>query len=105
MLALLGVFSAQPCAFSQEVDQQTTTRRIKAKFDPKYPELARQYHLAGKVRIEVTVSPNGSVKKASVVGGNPLLAGAALDAVRQWKYEAGSKETVEMVDFVFESTK
>lgn len=65
------------------------------------PEPANQYQLSGKVKIELTVSPDGSVKKTRVVGGNALLVGAALDAVKQRKYESGQKETIEMTEIFF----
>lgn len=102
LLFVLGTLSSQPSAFSQESSQQANTRKVKSKVDPRYPELARQYQLKGKVKIELTVSPDGSVKKTRVVGGSPLLAGAALEAARQWKYEPGEKETLETIDFSFE---
>jgi len=38
---------------------------------------------------------------ARVLGGNPVLAGAAVDAVKMWKYEVSSKETVDVVELVF----
>ena len=103
LLLVLGTLSSQP-AFSQESSQQANTRKVKSKVDPRYPQLARQYQLKGKVKIEATVSPDGSVKNTRVVGGSPLLAGAALDAVKQWKYEPGQKETSETIEFSFEYT-
>ena len=66
-----------------------------------YPPLARQLKLSGKVRLEVTVSPDGRVKGTRVVGGNPLLADAALEAIRMWRYEVGVKETAEVVEIDF----
>lgn len=99
-LLVLGMVSSAPSAFSQDTSQPIT-RKIKAKVDPKYPGLAKDYQLTGKVKIELTVSPDGSVKKTRVVGGSPLLADAAVEAVKQWRYEPGSKETVETVDFIF----
>jgi protein TonB len=101
-LALLGILSSQPSAFSQETAQQTITRKIRTKVEPKYPELARQYHLSGKVRIEVIVLPDGTVTKTRIVGGSPLLVSAAIDAIKQWKYEPGPKETVETIDVAFQ---
>jgi TonB family protein len=93
----------QPAAISQEVTPQSvTTRRVKTKVDPRYPDIARMYQLKGNVKIEVTIGADGSVKKARVMGGNPLLAGAAMEAIKQWRYEAGAKETVEVTDFYFE---
>jgi TonB family protein len=100
-LLMLGMVSSVPSAFSQDSSQAAITRKVKAKVDPKYPGLAKDYQLTGKVKIELTVSPDGSVKKTRVVGGSPLLADAAVEAAKQWKYESGSKETLETVDFIF----
>jgi TonB family protein len=100
-LLVLGAVSSAPAALPQDSTQPAVTRKIKAKIDPKYPGLAKDYQLTGKVKIELTVSPDGSVKKTRVVGGSPLLADAAVEAVKQWRYESGSKETVETVDFIF----
>ena len=66
MLLTLGVCS-QPSAYSQEASQQTVTRKLKGKVDAKYPELAKQYQLSGKVKIEVVISPDGSEKAASAI--------------------------------------
>ncbi len=104
-LLVLGTLFLHSPAFSQEISQQAIIRKIKTKIDPKYPELARQYQLSGKVRVEVTVSPDGVVKKTRIVGGNALLAGAALEAVKQWKYEPGQKETVEITEIFFAAEK
>ncbi|HEU5403514.1 MAG TPA: energy transducer TonB [Terriglobales bacterium] len=68
-------------------------RKIKNQVQPTYPELARQMHLSGTVRIEVTVNEQGSVKETKVVGGNPVLADAAIKAVQKWKFEPGPQET------------
>jgi TonB family protein len=103
-VALMGGFCGVPRAFSQGTDQASAGRKVKKRTEPRYPELARQYQLAGKVKIEATVAPDGNVLKTRVVGGSPLLAGAALEAVKQWKYEPGVKETVETIDFEFHAT-
>ena len=104
LLLILMALPFVPAAHSQEAGQQAISRNVRTKVEPRYPELAKQYQLAGKVRLEVTVSADGTVKKTRLIGGNALLAGAALDAIKQWRFEPGSKETVEMVDFVFEHT-
>jgi periplasmic protein TonB len=98
----LGTVCSQPPARAQEASQQAAGRKIKSRVDPKYPELARQYQLNGKVKIGVTVSPDGSVKETRVMGGSPLLAGAAMEAVKRWKYEPAEKETFETIEFSFE---
>jgi outer membrane biosynthesis protein TonB len=53
------------------------------------------------VRVAVIVSPDGRVKATRILGGNPLLAEAAVDAIRMWRYEIGTKETTEVVEIEF----
>lgn len=62
VFALLGLVASQPSAFSQETNQGETNRKPKARVEPRYPALARQLNLSGKVKIEVIVSPDGRVK-------------------------------------------
>ncbi len=54
---------------------------------PIYPPLARQARIQGVVKINAIVSRDGSVQSLQVAGGHPLLLAAAMDAVRQWRYE------------------
>lgn len=77
-------------------------RRAKSKVDPFYPELARKMHIAGSVKIEVTVAPNGAVKEARIVGGHPVLASAALDAAKKWRFEPAPAESTGIIEFKFE---
>ena len=78
-------------------------RRAKTKVQAVYPDLARKMNITGTVRVQVVVAPNGTVKDAKVVGGHPVLAGAALDAVRKWRFEPASGESTGVVDFKFEA--
>jgi TonB family protein len=77
-------------------------RRAKSKVAPVYPELARKLNLTGTVKVEVVVAPNGVVKDAKVVGGHPVLATAALEAARKWRFEPTALESSGIVDFKFE---
>jgi TonB family protein len=77
-------------------------RRAKTKVQPVYPELARRMNITGTVKIEVVVAPNGTVKEARVVGGHPVLAGAALDAAKKWRFEPAGAENSGVIDFKFE---
>jgi protein TonB len=101
--ALLVLVSSQPPAFSQETNQGEIKRKLKTKVEPRYPALARQMKLSGKVKIEVVVSPDGRVKDARIIGGSPILVSAALDAIRMWRYEPSPKETVEVVEVNFKN--
>jgi TonB family protein len=74
----------------------------KVKVQPANPDLARKMNIAGTVKIEVVVAPNGMVKGARVVGGHPVLANAALVAARKWRFEPASAETSGVIDFKFE---
>jgi len=85
--------------------QEEITRKTKSKVAPVYPELARRMNITGVVRIQVTVAANGSVKDATLVGGHPVLANAALDAVKKWRYEAGPADTTGIVVFRFSPTQ
>ena len=68
---------------------------------PVYPEMARRMQLAGVVKIEVLVGPDGKIKDSKVIGGHPLLADAAVAALRDWKYVRANSETKEQVEFKF----
>jgi TonB family protein len=83
--------------------ESSSSRRVKSKVAPLYPELARKMNVSGKVRLNVTVAPNGQVTNSEVLGGHPVLANAAKDAVKKWKYEPASQETHVTVEFDFGS--
>ncbi|MGB0014816.1 MAG: energy transducer TonB [Candidatus Sulfotelmatobacter sp.] len=97
LLAGVGTFGVR----AQNNDTEIV-RRAKSKVQPEYPELARKMNITGTVKVQVVVSPNGTVKEAKVVGGHPVLAGAALDAVRKWRFEPAPGESTGVVDFKFE---
>lgn len=67
---------------------------------PAYPPLAREARVQGDVKIDSVIDKMGDVTKMKLVSGNPLLITAALDAVKQWKYQPttlnGSPISVEM---------
>ena len=82
--------------------QDTLDRKVKSKVSPVYPEIARKMNLAGVVKIEVVIAPSGSIKENKVIGGNPILVNAAVDAVKKWKFEAASDESTQVVEFKFD---
>jgi TonB family protein len=82
--------------------QGEIVRRAKTKVQPAYPDLARKMNITGTVKVEVTVAPNGTVKDARVVGGHPVLASAALEAIKKWRFEPATRESSGVVDFKFE---
>lgn len=56
------------------------------KVSPKYPKKARKQGIEGVVVLAAKISKDGDITELSVVSGDPLLAQAATDAVKQWKY-------------------
>jgi TonB family protein len=76
-------------------------RAIKTRVAPVYPEIARRMKIAGVVRIEATVDPQGKVKEVKTVSGNHMLSVAAEDAVRQWKFAPAPEDSTVSVDVNF----
>jgi TonB family protein len=68
---------------SQGVSQGLLIKRVQ----PKYPQAALAVRAQGAVQIEATINKEGSVTNLKVLSGDPVLARAALEAVRQWRYK------------------
>lgn len=76
-------------------------RKITSKVTPQYPPLCRTLKISGRVKVEALVGPSGTVKSLEVKGGHPVLAEAAQNSVRQWKWEPASHETHESIELRF----
>jgi protein TonB len=61
--------------------------RLMLKIQPSYPPLARETRTQGVVVVDCVIDEHGNVTQVKLVSGHPLLIRAALDAVRQWKYQ------------------
>jgi protein TonB len=81
--------------------QEELTRKVKSKVAPVYPDLARRMSISGTVKLVVVVAPSGTVKETKVLGGHPVLVGAATDAVKKWKFEAAPEESTGTIEFTF----
>ena len=105
LLVLLGLtlipagFSAD--AQSAQAADSPSARKVINRVVPSYPSIARTMNLSGTVRLEALVLANGKVKSIQVKGGNPLLAQAAQNAVRGWKWAKAERESTEMLEFRF----
>jgi TonB family protein len=98
---LVGSFAiVSPRATAQESAGETK-RKLKSKVVPEYPTIAKQLSLAGKVRVETTVSADGHVTNTKIIGGNPVLASSAQDAIKKWRFEPAPKDTVEIIEIDF----
>jgi TonB family protein len=56
------------------------------KVDPIYPTAAREMRMQGNVVLSAEIKEDGTVENVKLVRGEPLLAGAAITAVRRWRY-------------------
>jgi TonB family protein len=61
--------------------------RLLRRTEPQYPPAALVSHRAGNVVLEVQVAEDGSVSSIRTLSGDPLLAAAATEAVRNWRYQ------------------
>ena len=68
---------------SQGVTQGLLTHRV----EPSYPTLARQARIQGVVVLKAIIDKNGSIQNLQLVSGHPMLAPAAIEAVKQWIYK------------------
>jgi len=82
-VAVPKVATPQRVRVSQGVSQGLLVRRVQ----PNYPPLARQARIQGTVVLHAVISKDGSIENLTLVQGHPMLAPAAIEAVRQWKYK------------------
>jgi protein TonB len=60
--------------------------RLVKRVDPSYPPDAIQQRIEGTVQLHGVVGEDGKVQSLEPVSGPPLLVGAAVIAVREWRY-------------------
>lgn len=64
--------------------QQT---KLVSQVRPVYPPEAKTQRVQGRVMLQAIIGKDGAVENLVVVGGDPMLVPAAMDAVRQWRYQ------------------
>ncbi|MGD0508131.1 MAG: energy transducer TonB [Terriglobales bacterium] len=69
------------------VSQGVSTGLLVTKVPPQYPDDAKQARIQGQVVLTAVIDKNGDVENLTLVSGHPLLAPAAIEAVKQWKYK------------------
>jgi protein TonB len=78
--------AAPPPAVVRIGGKLVSPRRVHV-VQPVYPELAVQGRINGTVVVDAHVGVDGRVKSARMISGNTIFESAALDAVRQWRYQ------------------
>jgi periplasmic protein TonB len=88
-----GIISSTPVA----VPKVATPQRVRVslgvsqgllvkKVQPNYPPLARQARIQGTVLLQAEISKDGTIENLRLISGHPMLAPAAIEAVKQWRY-------------------
>jgi protein TonB len=77
------IATPQRVRVSSGVSSGLLIRRV----NPTYPPLARQARIQGVVILQAQISKDGSIENLQLVSGHPMLAPAAIEAVKQWKYK------------------
>jgi periplasmic protein TonB len=80
---------AAPNAPVRQIHVSTGVQAAKliAQPTPVYPALARQARVPGTVRLTAIIGRDGAIRNLQVMSGHPLLTPAALEAVKQWRYQ------------------
>jgi TonB family protein len=88
-------------------DSSDFFKRLLAAPHPAYPDIAKRAHIQGVVILQVKVKTDGSIEVQKILQGEPVLADAAIDAVKRWRANPavinGTRiETISTVTFDFE---
>ena len=82
-VAVPKVAAPQRVRVSQGVSQGLLIRKVQ----PTYPPLARQARIQGTVVLQAEISKEGAIQNLQLISGHPMLAPAAIEAVKQWRYK------------------
>jgi TonB family protein len=81
------VASSQVTPARARVSSTVMQDLLVTKVPPTYPPMARQARIQGTVILQVQLNKSGDVENIQLVSGHPVLAPAAVEAVKQWKYK------------------
>ncbi len=87
LAALTSVAASQVHAERVRVSSSVMQGLVVSKVPPSYPPSARQARIQGSIILTVHIDKSGDVESMQLVSGHPMLAPAAIDAVKQWKYQ------------------
>src|SRR5882762_7807326 len=89
-----GIISSTPVAVPKVATPQrvrvsagVTNGLLVRRVQPPYPPLARQARIQGTVVLQAEISKTGDIQNLRLISGHPMLAPAAIEAVKQWKYK------------------
>jgi TonB family protein len=100
-LATLAMVTAVFTSAQQASTAAKSERKLVTRVEPEYPAILRARQIGGTVRLEVTITARGTVKNVALIGGNPILAEAAISAVKHWTYAPGDAVSSAQVSVEF----
>jgi protein TonB len=68
---------------SQGVSQGLLIKRVQ----PRYPQNALAMRVQGSVQLQATINKEGNISNLKTISGDAILARAAAEAVKQWRYK------------------
>jgi TonB family protein len=86
LITLISVAASQVVPQRIRVSEDNMQGLMLKKVNPIYPPLARQARIQGPVILIAVINKSGDVESMQLFSGHPLLAPAAIEAVKQWKY-------------------
>jgi len=69
------------------ISQGVTKGLLIYRVEPTYPPLAQQARIQGVVVLTAIIGKDGNIQNLQVVSGHPMLAPAAIEAVKHWRYK------------------
>jgi protein TonB len=89
-----GIINSTPVAVPRAATPQrvrvstgVSTGLLIKRVQPNYPPLARQARIQGQVVLQAEISKEGAIQNLQLISGHPMLAPAAIEAVKQWRYK------------------
>jgi len=83
---LLAIKTAVPTGPSPQTSHFVPSEVLQ-KVTPVYPEMAKRYHMHGKVVLNAKIDASGKVQDVKFVSGPTAFQQSAVEAVRRWKYK------------------
>ena len=77
------------------------SRKVLSNPEPPYPEVARRLRLSGVVKVQVTITADGKIKDAKIMGGHPIFVNSVEQTLKDWKYAPAATETTTQLEFTF----
>jgi TonB family protein len=70
-----------------QLGRDVTSGSLIKSVPPDYPPIARQARVQGPVVLKAIIDKDGNIESLTLISGHPMLAPAAIEAVKQWKYK------------------